>query len=317
MGYNIAGLPAYTSQQSKVFITRAILGASTIALLTKFGAFDPTAKGSEAIQLLDATVTIQDGSTCGRNPLGGATLTQAVLTVKELKINQNYCPKDLITTWAVEELKRTMAGLPYTDALFLEDIGKINSDKTAITLEKMIWIGDTTLTDVSLKQINGFLKQLATIGVYNSSTNVNGYINLNPAGDVGDGKINTYLRNAIPLMPIEVKNQDDFRVLMGEDFEERYLAELADKNLYRDPTQAGGTIWGTKYKYEAVPGLNGTNKIWAGRVSRLRAGGEMTAATFKKMWSVETEQMYFDSHFSLGVVPVYAMEMGLGDFTDV
>ena len=105
MGYNIAGLPAYTSQESRVFIARSILGAATIALLTQFGSFDPTAKGSEAVQLLNTDVQIQDGTNCGRTPLGGATLAQSILTVKALKINQDYCTRDLEKVWAVEELK--------------------------------------------------------------------------------------------------------------------------------------------------------------------------------------------------------------------
>ncbi len=307
MGYNIAGLPAYTNQASKVFITRTILGAATIAMLTTFGSFDPTAKGREAVQLIDTDVVIQDGTTCGRNPLGGATLTQAYLDVKELKINQNYCTKELVTTWAVEELKRTMAGLPYTDALFLEDIGKLNADKASLKLEQMIWKGDKTLTDISLKQIDGYIKQIKA----------GAYINLNAAGGIGDGKIITRLRAIDAQMPIEVTGQTDYRILMGQDYEKGYVAELADKNLYNTQAGTGGMIWGTMAKYEALPGLNGTNIIIAARMTRLRAGGEMTNVTFKKQWSTETEQMYFDSHFSLGVVPVYIEEIGLGDYTPV
>lgn len=306
MAYNVAGLPAYTDQQSREFITRTILGTATIALLTQFGAFDPTAKGSQAIQLLDSEVVIQDASTCGRNPMGGATLTQDILTVKEMKINQDYCVKDLITTWAVEELKRTMKGLPYTDALFLEDIGRINSDKAALKLEQMIWQGDTTVVDTSLKQINGFIKQIKTKG---------GYINLNPGGGPGAGLILPRLMAADALMPVEIAMAEDYRLLIGQDMERAYIAELAGKNLFLPPGEK--MIFGTKTKYEALPGLNGTGIIWAGRVSRLRAGGEMTEAKFEKMFSVETKKTYFDSEFSLGVVPVYVPEMGLGDYNVV
>lgn len=303
-GYNIAALPAYTNQQSKEFIIKSILGAATIALLTSFGSFDPTAKGSEAIQLLDGEIVIQDGANCGRNPLGGATLSQAVLTVKKLKINQNYCVNDLDKTWAVEELKRTMKGLPYTDMLFVEDIGNMNSALTAKELEKMIWQGDTTSLDTSLKQIDGFLKQIA------AGTPVD----LNP-NDRADLTVLQQMRLAVHLMPIEVKQEEDFRILIGQDKEDLMLAEIADKNLFAKVDSK--TIFGTNKKYEVIPGLNGTTKIVAARMKRLRAGGEMTAATFKKQYSIETENVYFDSHFSLGVVPVYTTEMGIGTFPDV
>lgn len=303
MAYDVTGLPAYTSQQSRVFITKSILGAATIALLTQFGAFDPNAKGSEAIQLLDTDVVIQDGSTCGRNAMGGAVLAQATLTVKELKVNQNYCVKDLVTTWAVEELKRTMKGLPYTDALFLEDIGNINADKVADKLEQMIWQGDTTLVDTSLKQINGFIKQIKA----------GAEINLNPTAELwGASTMIVKLRRVDTLMPIAVTGKPDYRVLIGQDAEKQYIAEVADKNLFMPPGTK--TIWGTNTQYEALPGLNGLNKIVAARISRLRAGGEMTAGTFKKKYSDETELVYFDAHFSLGVVPIYIPEIGLGEW---
>ncbi len=301
MAYDVTALPAYTSQQSRVFITKSILGAATIALLTQFGAFDPTAKGSQAVQLLDTDVVIQDGSTCGRNPMGGAVLSQSILTVKELKINQDYCVKDLVTVWAVEELKRTMAGLPYTDALFLEDIGALNSLKTANALERMIWQGDTALVDTTLKQINGFIKQIKA----------GAEINLNPDADLlSESTMIAKLRKVDALMPIEVTAQADYRVLIGEDFEKVYLSEIADKNLFVPP--GSKTIFGTNVKYEVLPGLNGLRTIVAARVSRLRAGGEMASATFKKYYSPETEKTYFDSHFSMGVVPVMIAEMGVG-----
>lgn len=304
MAYNIAALPAYTSQQSKVFISKTILGTATIALLTSFGSFDPTAKGSEAIQLLDSDVVIQDGSGCGRNPMGGATLTQAILTVKNLMINQDYCVKDLIKTWAVEELKRTMKGVKYTDALFLDDIGNINTAKAALKLEQMIWKGDTTLADTSLKQIDGYIKKI--------KASADGYVDLNPTDAVGATNVLVKLRAAVALMPIELRDSEDFRVLIGSDWEALMIGELADKNLFTPNPEK--FIFGTKNKYEVVPGLNGTNIIWAGRMTRLRAGGEMTEAKFEKYYSPETKRTYFDSDFSLGVVPVYTSEMGLGDF---
>jgi len=171
----------------------------------------------------------------------------------------------------------------------------------------MIWSGDTTSADLSLKQIDGFIKKIK------AGTGLSAYINLNPSAQVGLGSdVAALLLNAVLAMPSVVKQEADFRVLIGEDVEELYLAQMAAKNLYF-PAGAG-IIFGSAKKYEVVTGLNGTSIIVAARVSRLRAGGEMTAATFKKQYSIETEQTYFDSHFSLGVVPVYREEIGLGDY---
>lgn len=308
MAYNISALPAYTSQTGKIFITKSILGAATIALLTSFGAFDPTAKGSEAIQLLDTDVVVQENDGCGRNPMGGAVLDQEKLTVRELKVNQNYCVKVLTTTWAVEELKATMKGLPYTSMLFQTDIANLNSAQLALKIEKMIWLSDPAVSalESSLKLIPGFIKQIVAKGTY---------VNLKTASGIANdtGSIITLLQKSVAAMPIEVTDQEDFRIIIGRDWEQRIVAELAEKNLYNPALD--GVLFGTKHRYVALPGLNGTHKVIMARVSRLRAGGEMATATFTTMYSVETKNMYMDSEFSLGVVPVLVNEMGYGDFT--
>ncbi len=303
MGYNVTGLPAYTNQESRVFIARSILGVATIAMLTQYGSFDPTAKGSEAVMLIDTDVTIQDGTNCGRTPLGGATLGEAVLTVNPMKVNQDYCTRDLEKVWAVEELKAIMKGQVYTEALFMTEIGNLNADKVALKLEQMIWKGDKTSADLSLKRIDGFIKQIKA----------GAYVNLNVAGGDDGLAMIPRLRKIFKAVAIEVSMAPDFRIMLGQDDYNQYIAELADKNLYKPNDDK--TLFGTTAILVPLPGLNGTHVIVATRVRNLRAGGEMTEATFTQKYSVETELVYMDSRFSLGVVPIYLPEIYLGDYT--
>lgn len=303
MAYNISNLPQYTDQQSRTFVTKSILEADTIKLLADNGSFDPTAKGNQAIQLIDTDVFIQDDSACGRNSNGGATLSQATLSVKPLKVNTDYCVKILASTYAVEDMKAKMKGVIYDDALFLDTIGELNSGKVSVEIEKMIWNGDISITGVTnLNKIDGFLKSIKS-----GST----YIQL--SGVTTGATVTSRLRAANAAMPIEVSNKTDYRLFIGQDTYAKYLSEMADGNYFAGVSGVDPfTLWGTIVKLQPVSGLNGTNVIVASRLRNLRAGGEMTDASFEKYYSRETELVYFDTHFSIGAVAVYPQEIGLG-----
>ncbi|WP_316736282.1 hypothetical protein [Pedobacter aquatilis] len=288
MAYNITALPVFQTE-GKAFVIKSILEAQTISMLTNF---DATAKGIQSVQLLDSDITITDGSACGRNPSGGAVLSQALLTVKPLKINQDYCERVLEKTWAKGELS---AGQNYDSMAFLKEISEINSAKASLEIEKMIWLGDTTLTgSTSLKQIDGFIKQIKA----------GSYINL--SGATGATTV-AKLQAIDAAMPIEVSQADDFYILMGQDTYKKYVAEMAALNLYASASD--GVLWGTTSKIKSVNGLNGGHVV-ATRLRNLVAGGEMTDVDFKSYFDYPTETLMLDTRFSLGVVPVYTQEIG-------
>jgi hypothetical protein len=291
MGYNVSALPTFQTE-GKAFVVKSILEAQTIKLLNDAGSFDPTAKGISSIQLLDTDIVIQDGQACGFNANGGAVLSQAQLVVKPLKINQEYCSRDLEKTWAKGELQK---GQDYTDMAFYSDIAELNTKKSSYELEKMVWLGDTGLTaSSSLQRMDGFIKQIKA----------GSYINL--SGATGSTTL-IKLQKVFAAMPIEVRSADDFRIFIGKDVFDQYVADLAEKNLFNLPEE--GTILGTTGKYVAVNGLNGGHVV-AARMRNLQAGGEMTDIEFKSWYSNDDDTVKISSRFSLGVVPVYVNEIG-------
>lgn len=295
MGYNISALPDFKTE-GKAFVIKSILESQTIKKLNDAGSFDPTAKGTQTIQLLDSDLVIQDGTNCGFDASGGAILSQAELAVKDLKINEEYCPRDLERVWAKGELK---AGQDYEEIVFMADIADMNSKKAALELEKMVWLGDTSLTGAtSLKQINGFIKQIKA----------GSYINL--SGATGATTI-AKLQKVFSSMPIEVTDAEDFRIFIGKDTYNAYVAELAEKNLFNPTTE--GTLFGTIAKLEVVSGLNGGHVV-AARYRNLQAGGEMTDVSFDTWYSKDDDNVKLKSRFSLGVVPVYVQEIGYTKF---
>ncbi|WP_162996953.1 hypothetical protein [Mucilaginibacter kameinonensis] len=298
MAYNISALPVYNDETSRAFMTRAILGAQTIKMLLDANAFDGTAKGNKAVQLANTDVQIQDGSTCGRNALGDTVLGEAILSVKDLKVNLNYCVRDLEKTYAVQDMKAKMAGQVYDDGLFLDFIGTEVSDKVQAALEQMIWKGDKASgATATLKQIDGFVKQIT------GAT----YIHLS-GGTSGDTI--SQLQAFDLQMPVEIANKEDYRIFIGTDTYRKYVSQIAAKNLFNPNDQL--TLWGSVSKLAPVDGLNSTGAVVAARMSQLQAGGEMQDVALVNKYSMETEQVYFDSRFSLGVVPIYTESIGYG-----
>jgi len=298
MAYNISALPQYTDETSRAFISRAILGSQTISLLTQANAFDPTAKGNKAVMLLNTDVQIQDGTSCGRNVLGDTTLGETILSVKDLKVNMNYCARDFEKTYAVQDLKAKMAGQVYDDALFLDYIGTEVSDKISAALEQMIWKGDKASgSTATLKQIDGFVKQIT------GAT----YVHLS-GGTSGDTI--SQLQAFDLQMPIEISNKEDYRIFIGSDTFKKYVSQIAAKNLFNPNDQF--TLWGSLSKLTPVDGLNGTGAVVAARMSQLQAGGEMQDVKLENYYDRPSEQVFFDSRFSLGVVPVYTESIGYG-----
>lgn len=292
MGYNISSLPDFASE-GKAFVVKSILESQTIKVLTAGGSFDPTAKGINHIQLLDTDVVIQDGSSCGFDANGGAVLSQATLTINDLKINNEYCSRDLERTWAVGELQK---GQEYNEIVFLTDIVSNSTDKASFALEQMVWQGDTGATaSGNLSMIDGFIKQIKA-GSYLPLT-----------GATAGATTLAKLQKVSALMPVAVSAQDDFRVFIGQDTYNQMIADLAALNIYK-PTD-DMTIYGTTTKVQIVNGLNGGHVV-AARVRNLRAGGEMTAIEFKNWYSQDFDVLRLSSRFSLGVCPVYVEEIG-------
>jgi hypothetical protein len=288
--YNIQTLPDFKSE-GKVFLIDSILEAKTIKILDDANAFNPIAKGSETIQLLSKDTVIQDGSTCGFTPMGGANLSQAVLTVKPLKVNEVYCVRDLERIWAKGDLK---AGQNYTEMLFQADIADLSAKDVALKIGLMAWLGDTASADLTLKQIDGFIKQIKA----------GGYIAL--TGATGATAIAT-LAKFYAQMPIDQSGAEDFRILIGQDLYNKYVAELAEKNLFNPTTE--NVLFGTIAKLEVLSELNGGHVV-ASRLQNLQAGGEMQDIEYKSWYSQDDDNIKVSSRFSLGVQPIYINKIG-------
>ncbi len=297
MSYNVTNLPAYTSEQSRKFMLKSILGGKTIDFLTEKGSFDPTAMGNTAIQLMDTSVVWQNGSACKLSELGEVALSQNYLDVQPIAMKFALCARTLVKTYAKEDLKAKQKGENgFDDALFIEYIGDDVATKNQAEIEKLVWQGDKTKTG-NMKFIDGFLKQLAT-GTFDLST-------------ITGADIVAELQNAYLAMPIEVRDQEDFRIFLGKEVYDKYKAVLAGKNIYQAVDD--NTLFGTTGIFQIATGLNGTNKVVFGRARNFQTGGDLKSTELEHWYSKDDDEVKVQARFSLGATAIYKQEIGVLD----
>jgi hypothetical protein len=301
MAFDVTNAETVVSQHAKELATKAVAGAKTAKLLIDNKSVTPGVKGSAKINKMNAGTSFQSGASCGRTASGSVTLTDKSVTVTPIKDIQDICPKALYDTYYANLIG---AGQDPEgedlDSTFINGIMDFRASKIAEQVEIMLWQGDTAATtDNTLKWIDGFLKQI---------TAASDEIALTP----GTGTMISQLQAAYKGMPVKVRKQSDFRLFIGEDAYDAYLIELDAANKFRETSAF--TLTGTTAQLEVTPGLNGTNKVVAARISDLHLGidgiGDEDKATLK--YSMETEQWYADFHFAVGVTPVFTDQIGIG-----
>lgn len=150
----VSSLPAYVEQNRDLIIKNfALVGTGTrsrIALRTGV-------KSGAKIPFLDFGVVLQDGSTCGFNPLDEATLSQREITVAALKHDGQLCPETLLGTYAeyLVRINATENELPYEQYLMDAMTREVNK-----VIERLIWQGDKTNGTGNMALLDGFIAQL-------------------------------------------------------------------------------------------------------------------------------------------------------------
>ena len=138
MAINVSTLSEYVNQNNGELLTKAVLGAKTLDYIDIM----PGVKFKDALNYLDSTIVFGDGSTCGWTPDGADTFTQRTIEVQPVKINKEFCWKDLRKYWMNYQMlfEAGRETLPFEEKIIETNLKAINAE-----LEKEIWQGDGTV----------------------------------------------------------------------------------------------------------------------------------------------------------------------------
>lgn len=259
-------LPQYVDENRFELISKSVFGGRTASIIN----YNTGVKGTATLNILSTDVALQDGATCGFTAQGTQEITQRSLVTYPYKVNMEYCEKNFLNTFAQYLVKVNAVdnALPYEEKFIADVINSVNNK-----IEKMLWVGES---GENAKDSLGFLTIAES---EDNSIKIDGSKN-----DVFGALQSTLL--ALPTSAIA----EDTRFFVGDDTFMKLVTELVNKNLYHYSGENSNyeiVLPGTSIRVTAVNGLNGTNKIVAGKASNFYMGVDM-----------EGDQERFDFWFS-------------------
>lgn len=289
----LTGLTAYVEEQKMPLIGKAVAGGDSAKLFRLQTGLKPGSKA--AINLLDTTVVFADGNNCGFSASGSDEFTQRMIEVGAIKINKEYCDKELRKYWMGYEVTtaatRGEGAMPFEE-YFLGEVEK----QIIFANEKAIWKGDTDSLDANLNKFDGLIKIAAEAS---GATGV--IVPSASAATVYDGIV-----EVVKSIPVAIL--DSAKIVLGADDFTALALELTAKNLFHYTGELNETMEfkfpGTMLTVKAVNGLNGTNRIYAADFANnvfLGTDLENDSEVFKLYFSEDADAYRLKVEYGLGV----------------
>jgi hypothetical protein len=303
MGFNVSALANYTEENAALLVTSSVLGAKTASLIKSAGNVMVGVKSSETINIMDTDAIFQSGGSCGFTASGSTTFTQRTVTVGKIKVNEALCPKDLEAKYLQKALP---TGSMYDSIPFEQEFADKKAKTIAAQLETSIWQGDTDSVNVNLNKFDGLVKLIgAASGVV--AANASTYISGAPLSSITAANVISIFDGVYQAIPAKVVAAEDMTIFCGQDTFRTYTIALKNANSfhYSVDAKADGefVLPGTMIKVIAVAGLNGTNKVYAARLSNLFLATDLLneEEKFEIFYAKEADQVRFVSEFKMGV----------------
>jgi hypothetical protein len=303
MAFSISTLTNYTKENEAQLVTSSVLGAKTAALIKSAGNVMVGVKSAETINVMDTDAFFQAGGTCGWNASGTTSFTQRTVTVGKIKVQEALCPKTLESKYLQKALP---TGSQYDSIPFEQDYSDKKAKTIASQLETALWQGDTTSANGNLNKFDGLVKLIgAASGVVDA--NVSGYISGAPLSSISSTNVVSLFDGIYKAIPAKVVSADDMVIVCGMDTFRTYTIALKNANMFNyafdGKADSEFTLPGTNIKVIALQGLNGTNDVYALRLSNMFLGTDLLneEEKFEIFFAKEADEVRFAAEFKMGV----------------
>lgn len=292
-GFNLSSLATYTDEVGGELIRRAILEGETAKIIK----VQPGIKGSQAINLLDSSLVVQDG-TCGWNSSGSTTYTQRDITVCNYKVNEALCPADLNDYW----LGQLLTPGSYNESVpFEQQIAELKTAQISQYIENLMWQASSATTCFS-----GFKELFAQDG--SGTTTVTGGIVVTGQSAISSVSALTQVDALVEQIPDDVVDRTDWVVFMSHANYRKYLINYRTANYYHfnpeNSYQDFKTFHpATNILVHPVGGLNGSNLVVLAPAGYMVMGVDLMSdsETLKMFYSVDFDEVRLRSNFKIGV----------------
>ena len=297
--YDLGGLGTYVDQLNSDIISEAVLSPVTMNYVNVI----PGIKGTQNVNLLSETLSVQTGTTCGWNDAGTVDFTVAPVTVQSLKVNQSLCLQELNTLWLGQYLN---AGSYNETAPFEQAIIDLQTKQIKRYNEDLLWNASSGSSTFS-----GFKEIFANTAGVVKLTGQTALCSVTGASAVE--KANSVLAqvdNLINAMDRNIYEREDNIVFMSQQQFKCYLTAVRNvNNFYIDSAEfkIGGSVYSvmhpqTNIKVVGVPGLNGSNLIVLGSQQYFLVGVDLASDedSFRAWWSQDFQEVRIMAAWKLG-----------------
>jgi hypothetical protein len=303
MAFSVSTLANYTKENEALLVTSSVLGAKTAALIKSAGNVMVGVKSAETINIMDTDAFFQAGGTCGWNASGTTSFTQRTVTVGKIKVQEALCPKTLESKYLQKALP---TGSTYDSIPFEQEFTDKKAKTIAAQLETAIWQGDTASANGNLNKFDGLIKLIgAASGVVDA--NVSGFISGAPLTSITAANVVSLFDGVYRAIPAKVVAADDMVIVCGMDTFRTYTIALKNANMFNyafdGKADSEFVLPGTSIKVVALQGLNGTNDVFAMRLSNLFLGTDLLneEEKFEIFFAKEADEVRFAAEFKMGV----------------
>ena len=292
-GFNLSSLASYTNEVGGELMRRAILEGETARIIK----IQPGVKGSQAINLLDSTLVVQDGG-CGWSSSGQTTFTQRDITVCQYKVNESLCPETLNDYW----LGQLLTPGSYNETVpFEEQISILKTQQISQYIENQLWQASSATTCFS-----GFKELFAQLGT--GQTTVTGGIVVTGQTAITSTTALAQVDNLVEVIPDDIVDRTDLVVFMSHANYRKYLINYRTANYYHfnpeDSYQNFKTFHpATNILVHPVGGLNGSNLLVLAPAGYLVMGVDLMSDSeqLNMFYSVDFDEVRLRSNFKVGV----------------
>jgi hypothetical protein len=294
--YDLGGLSAYVDQLSSDIISEAVLSPVTMSYVNVI----PGIKGTQNVNLLEETLSVQTGTTCGWNDAGEVTFTAVPLAVQALKVNQSLCLEQLNTLWLGQYLN---AGSYNEQAPFEQAIVDLQTKQIKRYNEDLIWNASSGTSTFS-----GFIQLLNNTAGVVKLTGATALCSVTGASTVEKANaVLTQVDNIINALDRNIYDRDDIVIFMSQQQFKCYLVALRNVNNFHFTEPTLGQVYETfhpqtKYKVVGVPGMNGSSLIAAAPMQYFLVGVDLMSDedSFRSWWSQDFQEVRIMSAWKLG-----------------
>jgi len=212
-------LPTVTStfagKAAGFYISAALKEANSLNFLTSM----ENVKYKSVIQKMESGSEMADG-TCDFTAAGTLTLTEAIITPKELQVNLEICSQNLLESWEALEM-RAGAGAPppasFDDYLISHLAGRISQG-----VENAIWAGNDATGGSFTGLTTATVGRLVTDATVVDVANVGGAAAAFTAGNIIEN-----LQAATAAIPSNVYTKEDLYIYMSPKSYRLYISAIS------------------------------------------------------------------------------------------